>query len=331
MELDPAVGADHSGPAADDHRDADGDRTSRTAAGPAAASAARLPRRGTAPAGRRRGLRRGAAQGPAAGRRHSRRASRRRSRPRRPLRRRRRPATAQASARAAREAPTGADRGATAKRASSGPRRNRRPSRGEASVMSNTEVVVARLPPTLLAAATAARLVTRLVDIQAVRPDPVGGAHRRRHRHRRAGADRRLPGPRRRRLATGRDLLGRRAFRPGRRPTSATRSRPARRCWTASRSTRRGCTRWRRRTARSATTWTPRPRPTAGWSPPRRASTSLLLGMGPDGHVASIFPESPAVYDDRPVVAVRNCPEAAADPDLADACRPSAPPTRSGW
>ena len=35
----------------------------------------------------------------------------------------------------------------------------------------------------------------------------------------------------------------------------------------------------------------------------------LLLGMGPEGHVASIFPESPAVTDDRTVVAVRDCPK----------------------
>jgi 6-phosphogluconolactonase len=35
----------------------------------------------------------------------------------------------------------------------------------------------------------------------------------------------------------------------------------------------------------------------------------LLLGMGPEGHVASIFPDSPAAHDDRPVVAVRNCPK----------------------
>jgi 6-phosphogluconolactonase len=35
----------------------------------------------------------------------------------------------------------------------------------------------------------------------------------------------------------------------------------------------------------------------------------LLLGMGPEGHVASIFPDSPAVTDERPVVAVRDCPK----------------------
>jgi 6-phosphogluconolactonase len=35
----------------------------------------------------------------------------------------------------------------------------------------------------------------------------------------------------------------------------------------------------------------------------------LLVGLGPEGHVASIFPESPAVYDERPVVAVYHCPK----------------------
>ena len=35
----------------------------------------------------------------------------------------------------------------------------------------------------------------------------------------------------------------------------------------------------------------------------------LLLGMGPEGHTASIFPDSPAVGDDRPVFAVRDCPK----------------------
>ena len=35
----------------------------------------------------------------------------------------------------------------------------------------------------------------------------------------------------------------------------------------------------------------------------------LLLGVGPDGHIASLFPEHPALYDDAPVLAVRNSPK----------------------
>jgi 6-phosphogluconolactonase len=34
-----------------------------------------------------------------------------------------------------------------------------------------------------------------------------------------------------------------------------------------------------------------------------------LLGVGEDGHVASLFPEKPALYDERPVVAVRGAPK----------------------
>jgi 6-phosphogluconolactonase len=35
----------------------------------------------------------------------------------------------------------------------------------------------------------------------------------------------------------------------------------------------------------------------------------LLLGVGPDGHVASLFPEAPALYDDAAVVPVRGAPK----------------------
>lgn len=35
----------------------------------------------------------------------------------------------------------------------------------------------------------------------------------------------------------------------------------------------------------------------------------LLLGVGEDGHVASVFPEHPAVYETRPVSAVRGSPK----------------------
>jgi 6-phosphogluconolactonase len=35
----------------------------------------------------------------------------------------------------------------------------------------------------------------------------------------------------------------------------------------------------------------------------------LLLGLGPEGHVASIFPDSPAAHDERTAFAVRDCPK----------------------
>ena len=35
----------------------------------------------------------------------------------------------------------------------------------------------------------------------------------------------------------------------------------------------------------------------------------LLLGIGPDAHVASLFPGQPALHDERPVCAVRGAPK----------------------
>jgi 6-phosphogluconolactonase len=35
----------------------------------------------------------------------------------------------------------------------------------------------------------------------------------------------------------------------------------------------------------------------------------VMLGVGPDGHVASLFPERPALYDERPVTAVHGSPK----------------------
>lgn len=35
----------------------------------------------------------------------------------------------------------------------------------------------------------------------------------------------------------------------------------------------------------------------------------VLLGMGSEGHTASIFPESPAAYDERPAFGVHGCPK----------------------
>ena len=35
----------------------------------------------------------------------------------------------------------------------------------------------------------------------------------------------------------------------------------------------------------------------------------VMLGIGPDGHIASLFPEAPALYDERVVIPVRGAPK----------------------
>jgi 6-phosphogluconolactonase len=59
--------------------------------------------------------------------------------------------------------------------------------------------------------------------------------------------------------------------------------------------------------ARYAETLASRARPEDHGAVPR--FDVLLLGLGPEGHVASIFPESPAAYEERTVAAVRGCPK----------------------
>jgi 6-phosphogluconolactonase len=46
-----------------------------------------------------------------------------------------------------------------------------------------------------------------------------------------------------------------------------------------------------------------------GYGEPIPRFDVLMLGIGPEGHVASIFPEAPAAYDERAVVAVHGCPK----------------------
>ena len=162
-----------------------------------------------------------------------------------------------------------------------------------------------------VAADVAARLVTRLVDIQVVRPDPVGGAHRRRPSA--STCCRRINSSPSRGSVDWRRVeiyWGDERFVPAdsRRPErEAGQGGPAGR---GRRWTRRWCTRWPPSDGEFGADLDAAAAAYGRLVDRRDEPFDVtLLGLGPDGHVASIFPEHPAVYDDRTVVAVRNSPK----------------------
>ena len=187
----------------------------------------------------------------------------------------------------------------------------------------STPTVVVHRDPDELAAAVAARLITRLVDAQAARGVGVGRAHRRPHRRATLQAVRDSPARDAVDWSTARRVVGRRAVPaagdPERNETQAREALldalpldPARvhpmppSDGPDGDDPEAAAAAVRRRAAPRR----PGPRTTARRPP----STCCMLGVGQDGHVASLFPEHPAVYETAPVVAVRGCPEAAADP-----------------
>ena len=172
----------------------------------------------------------------------------------------------------------------------------------------------------MLAAAAAARLVTRLVDVQAAGQVPQAGAHRRRDRDRAAGAAARH-GP-------ARDAVDwrhvefywgdERFLPPGDPERNETQARAALLDHLPG-GPGSACTRWAPTPAPARRAPRPRPRSTrtllAGQARPEDhgpvpAFDVTLLGMGGEGHTASVFPHSPAVYEtERTVVAVHGCPK----------------------
>ena len=135
------------------------------------------------------------------------------------------------------------------------------------------------------------------------RPDLPGGAGQ--------------PGPRRGRLAPGRRLVGRRAV-PARRAPGPQRD-PG-----AGGAARRAAARpgpgapdaGLGRPGRTPTRRRPPPGTRTSSPASARPGTArlphfdlLLLGVGEDGHVASVFPEHPAAYETRPVAGVRGSPK----------------------
>ena len=132
----------------------------------------------------------------------------------------------------------------------------------EGGVAVSTPQLVVHRDKELMAQAAAARLITKIVDAQAARGSAsvvlTGG----RNGNGLLAALAAAPGPGRGRLGAGSTCGGATSGSCPRATRSATSPRPARRCWTRCRWTRRGCTPCPRPTARTAPTWRRRRRRT---------------------------------------------------------------------
>ena len=232
-----------------------------------------------------------------------------------------------------------AAKSATAKRTGSkAPAREGRDREDEVRLMSTPTVLVHRDPAELSRGGGGP--ADHPAGRRAVRPGRgVAGADRRGDRPRDPGGGRRARPPAAR--STGGAWTSGGATSGSCRPAtrSATRPRPARRCSTHvpvdpervhpmpasdgpdGDDPEAAAARLRRRAGRGRAARGPRPR--------CRRSTCCCSASGPDGHVASLFPEHPALYDDAPVVAVRGAPKPPPT-RLSLSSRVSTRPARSG-
>ena len=179
-------------------------------------------------------------------------------------------------------------------------------------------LVVVHRDATLLAQAVAARIITVVVDAQAARGAGLHRPDRRRHRDRaRLRELAELAGPGRDRLAAAGRLVGRRALPAERAPGPQRDPGPRGAAGLGRRGPGPGAPDAGQRRldgddldAAAGGTPTSSPRPPHpedhGAAP---SFDILLLGVGPDGHVASLFPEAPALYDERRVIPVRGAPK----------------------